>query len=301
MFIYNLGSLNIDYVYHVPHFVRPGETLASREMQIFPGGKGLNQSVALGRAGASVRHGGLINNNDKWLVDVLQHSNVDTSYIQSISSPSGHAIIQVDSSGQNSILLFAGANHSFTREYIETVLADAKKNDILLIQNEINHLELIFEIAHEKEMQIAFNPSPFDKGILDLPLSYVKWWICNEIEGNELSGKRDALDIVDSLLQKFPESNILLTLGKEGCIFKNASLFVSHPSYKVKAVDTTAAGDTFTGYFLAMIARGGEVDKALQIASFAAALAVSREGASSSIPFLEEVECKEAQYECDKR
>lgn len=289
MLVYSLGSLNIDYVYHVPHFVRPGETLASREMQIFPGGKGLNQSVALGRAGASVRHGGLINNNDKWLVNVLQQSNVDTSYIQRVSSPSGHAIIQVDSRGQNSILLFAGANHCFTCEYIESILADAKKNDILLVQNEINHLEWIFEIAHAKEMQIAFNPSPFDKGILDLPLSYVKWWICNEIEGNELSGKRNAEDIVESLLQKFPESNILLTLGIDGCIFRNNSLLLRQPSYKVKAVDTTAAGDTFTGYFFAMIAKGEEIGTALQIASLAASIAVSREGASNSIPFLEEI------------
>ncbi|MBQ8232299.1 MAG: ribokinase [Lachnospiraceae bacterium] len=289
MKIYNLGSLNIDYVYQVPHFVRPGETLASSEMQTFPGGKGLNQSVALGRAGATVIHGGFIGNNDKWLADILEASKVDIRHLQTVSMPSGHAIIQVDTNGQNCILLFAGANHCFTSKYVEQALADAENGDILLLQNEINNLEIVFEIAHAKGMQIAFNPSPFDKSLLDLPLSYVDWWLCNEIEGNELTGKEDPMDIVTDLCQRFPESNVLLTLGKEGSLFKNASKLIRQPAYKTNAVDTTAAGDTFTGYFLAMAASGKDIEQALQIASLASSIAVSREGASSSIPWLEEV------------
>lgn len=292
MKIYNLGSLNIDYVYQVPHFVRPGETLASTEMQTFPGGKGLNQSVALGRAGAAVVHGGFIGNNDKWLADVLEASKVDIRHLQMVSIPSGHAIIQVDISGQNCILLFAGANHCFTSEYVEKALADAESGDILLLQNEIIHLDMIFEIAHAKGMQIAFNPSPFDKSLLDLPLSYVDWWLCNEIEGNELTGKEDPLEIVTDLCERFPGSNVLLTLGKDGCLFKNAAKLIRQPAYRTNAVDTTAAGDTFTGYFLAMISAGKEIEQALQIASLASSIAVSREGASSSIPWLEEVSGK---------
>lgn len=289
MKIYNLGSLNIDYVYQVPHFVRPGETLSSQNMKVFPGGKGLNQSVALGRAGASVLHGGIINNNDTWLFSVLQNAGVDITRLKTADSPSGHAIIQVDSNGQNCILLYAGANHEFTRNYVEAVLSDAECGDIVLLQNEINCLDLIFEIAHAKKLHIAFNPSPFDKKLLNLPLSYVNWWICNEIEGSELTGKSDPADILSALSLMFPESNILLTLGKEGCIFKNATLSLRQSAYNVKAIDTTAAGDTFTGYFLAMIAAGKPINEALQIASYASSIAVSREGASSSIPYLNEV------------
>lgn len=203
-------------LYQVPHFVCPGETLASSEMQTFPGGKGLNQSVALGRAGATVIHGGFIGNNDKWLADILEASKVDIRHLQTVSMPSGHAIIQVDTNGQNCILLFADANHCFTLEYVEKALADAESGDILLLQNEINNLEIVFEIAHAKGMQIAFNPSPFHKSLLELPLSYVDWWLCNEIEGNELTGKEDPMDIVTDLCQRFPKSNVLLTLGKEG-------------------------------------------------------------------------------------
>ena len=290
MKIYNLCSLNIDYVYQVPHFVRPGETLSSREMNTFPGGKGLNQSVALGKAGAEVIHGGLACKNDDWLIDVLRKANVNTSRIQALDQPTGHAIIQVDENGQNCILLFPGANHLFTPQYIEKILEDAQPGDILLLQNEINCLDVIFETAHAKGMQIAFNPSPFDKKLLELPLSYVTWWILNEIEGSELTGLEDAEATLDALHDRFPESNIVLTVGKNGSYFKNSSQRMHVPAVLTKAVDTTAAGDTFTGYFLAMIAQGAEVSKALERASLAASIAVSRMGAAISIPWSSEVE-----------
>ena len=186
MKIYNLGSLNIDYVYSVPHFVRPGETLTSSKMEIFPGGKGLNQSIALARAGANVTHGGIVGNDGLFLKQLLSDSLVDVSRIKVLDKSSGHAIIQVEESGQNSILLFAGTNHCITEEYIKDFLYDSQQGDILLLQNEINGLDLIFEIAHKKGMQIAFNPSPFEGKLLELPLEYVDWWFLNEIEGSEL-------------------------------------------------------------------------------------------------------------------
>lgn len=289
MNIYNLGSLNIDYVYSVPHFVRPGETLSSTVMQVFPGGKGLNQSVALARAGSQVIHGGRIGKNGKFLVDILRDAGADVRYVEIGSESTGHAIIQVDESGQNCILLYPGANHSFTEEFIRKVLSDAQPGDILLLQNEINHLDVLFAVAAEKKLQIAFNPSPFREELLRLPLHQVKWWLCNEIEGGQLTGRQDPEEIAEAMLRRFPDSNIVLTLGKDGCIFKNRSQTVRQPIFKVKAVDTTAAGDTFTGYFLAMVAAGKTIPEALRIASRAASISVSRMGASASIPTLEEV------------
>lgn len=289
MKIYNLGSLNIDYVYQVPHFVRPSETLSSANLETFPGGKGLNQSVALGKAGADVIHGGFIGKSDEWLAKVLEEANVDVSHLGKASVPSGHAIIQVNQEGQNCIILFAGANHCFTLDYVEKVLEDAKPDDILLLQNEINDLHTIFEIAHQKGMQIALNPSPFDDTLLTLPLDYVSWWICNEIEGKELTGKTNPTEILEELFTRYPHSNILLTLGEDGCIFKNATTTIHQPACKTKVVDTTAAGDTFTGYVLAMVSAGKEVAEALQTATIASSIAVSRKGASCSIPFLDEV------------
>lgn len=289
MKIYNLGSLNIDYVYTVEHFVKAGETLSSQKMDIFPGGKGLNQSVALARAGADVVHGAVVGNDGMFLVETLRESGVNTDRIKLTDGKTGHAIIQVDRSGQNCILLYAGTNHSIDRQYAEAFLTDAEAEDILLLQNEINCLDIIFEIAHEKQMQIAFNPSPFKSDILKLPLSYVKWWFCNEVEGEELFGSNVPEEITENFIKQYPESNLILTLGKEGSLFKNAEMLVKQPIYKAEAVDTTAAGDTFTGYFITAVAKGESIENALKIASKASAVTVSRKGASVSIPCISEL------------
>ena len=289
MKIYNLGSLNIDYVYAVDHFVAAGETLSSENMTIFPGGKGLNQSVALAKAGAKVVHGAVVGDNGDFLIQTLQTAGVDVSKMKKIRGSCGHAIIQVDQKGENCILLFPGTNHCMEKVYVEEVLADAEKGDILLLQNETNGLDMIFEIAHQKQMQIAFNPSPLGRNIHTLPLNYVHWWFCNEIEGAALFGGNTPDEIAKAFLNQFPNSKLILTLGDEGSMLIDSDSCIKQPIYKVPTVDTTAAGDTFTGFFLASILAGKNVAASLEIASRAAAIAVSRAGASSSIPTMCEV------------
>ncbi len=289
MKIYNLGSLNIDYVYSVDHFVFAGETLSSHKMSVFPGGKGLNQSVALARAGAEVIHGAIIGDNGDFLIGTLSDCGVDTERIKKVDGSSGHAIIQVDKNGQNCILIFPGTNASVDGAYAEEFLHDAEKDDILLIQNEVTGLGAAMEIAHAKQMQIAFNPSPYHESIKELSLSFVKWWFCNEIEGEELFGGGEPEEIADAFRERYPESNLILTLGGNGSVFINSDSYITQPIYEVKAVDTTAAGDTFTGYFLASVIRGNDAAASLDIASKAAAITVSRLGASASVPSLDEV------------
>ena len=289
MKIYSIGSLNIDYVYSVDHFVAPGETLASDNMEIFPGGKGLNQSIALAKAGADVVHGAIIGDGGQFLADTMKASGVDTSRLKTKSAPSGHAIIQVNKGGQNCILLFAGTNHGYDAEYIEEILSDASKGDIVLLQNEINCLDVIFEAAHKKGLQIAFNPSPYKESIKELPLEYVDWWFCNEIEGEALFGSSDPEEILESFIKMYPESNLILTLGKNGSMFKNKSTKLYQPIYDAPRVDTTAAGDTFTGYFLHSVTSGKDFETALKLATKASSIAVSRKGASVSIPTADEV------------
>lgn len=293
MKIYNLGSLNIDYVYEVDHFVIEGETLSSKNMNVFSGGKGLNQSIALSRGGAYVIHGAILGVNGDLLLNTLSNSKVDISRIKQTNNQCGHAIIQVDKNGQNCILLYAGTNHSIDRQYVEEFLFDAEKDDILLLQNEINCLDIIFEIAHKKQMQIAFNPSPFNNDIKKLPLSFVNWWFCNEIEGALLFNSTDITKIKETFIEQYPNSNLILTLGKKGSVFINNNTFIEQPIYKTKTVDTTAAGDTFTGYFLASLINGKNIKYALKIASKAASITVSRKGASTSIPTLDEIDTDE--------
>lgn len=289
MRIYNLGSLNIDYVYDVDHFVSAGETLSSDKMQIFPGGKGLNQSVALARAGAEVIHGAVIGEDGGFLTEILSSAGVDTSRIETIPRRCGHAVIQVDKSGQNCILLYPGTNRCIDRRYIENFLSDAERDDILVVQNEISGLDIAFETAHRKNMRIAFNPSPFHSDIKKLPLSLVSWLFCNETEGEALFGSRDIREITERFITQIPDGDLILTLGKDGSVFKNREKFIAQPIFETKTVDTTAAGDTFLGYFLASVTKGESVERSMEIASKAASVAVSVKGAASSIPFLRDV------------
>jgi ribokinase len=285
----NVGSLNMDYVYHVDHFVRPGETIGSLGMQVFPGGKGLNQSVALARAGAQVLHAGKIGAEGKILRQILSDAGADVSLIHVGEGASGHAIIQVDQSGQNCILLYGGTNHQLDSEFINAALEKCETGDILLLQNEVNNLGLLMELAHQKGMRIAFNPSPFEESLLELPLEYVTYFLLNEIEGQAISGETDPEIIADGILRKYPGSKVVLTLGKDGVFYADADDRVRQGIFKVPVADTTAAGDTFTGYFLAGIADDLPVRENLRRASLASSIAVSRKGAAPSIPLLNEV------------
>ena len=289
MKLYNLGSLNIDYVYQVDHFVRAGETLSSESMHVFPGGKGLNQSIALAKAGVAVIHGAVVGDNGGFLLEILEQAGVETGRIKKSNGPSGHAIIQVDKTGQNCIMLYPGTNHECDKNYLEEFLCDAAENDVLLLQNEMSGLAQALEIAHEKKMQVAFNPSPFPADIGMLPTEHVKWWFCNEIEGGALVGGNTPDEIAALFVEKFPESNLILTLGEDGSMFVNRDGIIRQAAYKTRAVDTTAAGDTFSGYFLAALVGGKDAAFALDIASKASSITVSRPGASSSIPTYSEV------------
>lgn len=287
--ILSYGSLNLDYVYHVPHFVAPGETLASSGRDVNCGGKGLNQSIAAARAGAAVCHAGKIGPDGQLLADTLAASGADTSRISLSSGPSGHTIIQVDAQGQNCILLYGGSNQEITRQEVDQALKGFGPGDYLILQNEINCLDYIMEQGAKKGLSIVFNPSPIDAHISALPLHLVSLLVFNEIEGAALAGTSEEGQILDVLRSRWPSCRLLLTLGSRGCIYDDGTQRISQGVYRTKAVDTTAAGDTFTGYFVACLAAGMDAPSCLDLASRAAAIAVSRPGAAPSIPTMDEV------------
>lgn len=296
MNILSFGSLNLDKVYRVEHFVRPGETISGLSLEEHCGGKGLNQSIAIAKAGASVWHAGCVGQADGTpLLNALQESGVDISLVRQLACPTGHAIIQVDQEGQNCILLYGGANQQITTEQIDQTLAQFQPGDLLVLQNEINNLSYLMETAANRGMTIVLNPSPMNETILSLPLQHVSYFLLNEVEAQELCGEdKDETQYPQLLLERFPNSRIVLTLGSRGSIYQDAHCRIQQPCYKVQTVDTTAAGDTFTGYFLASVSQGTEVAEALKRASKAAAISVSRRGASVSIPTQAEVEAFDA-------
>ena len=290
------GSLNIDYTYKVPHFVKKGETLASERLQVFGGGKGLNQSVALAKAGTEVYHAGSIGQDGMFLLDMLKDAGANTDFVKILDTVrTGNAIIQNDKSGDNCIILYGGANQAITREQVDEVMSHFESGDYLVLQNEINELGYIVEKAHEKGMIIVLNPSPMNEKILALPLDVINYFILNEVEAAQILGKEDKGEesweqIADDLLKKFPQATIVLTMGSEGSVFKNQKETVCQSIYKVQAVDTTAAGDTFSGYFIGGILSGLSAKEAMDQASKASAIAVTRKGAAPSIPVLAEVQ-----------
>lgn len=290
MKILNFGSLNIDWVYNVDHFVRPGETLFPLSVERFCGGKGLNQSVALAKAGASVFHAGGMGSDGEFLKQRLLESNVDVSFVKTFDVPTGNAFIQVDKTGQNCIVLFGGANWEITAAYAEEVLDNFSQGDILVLQNEISALKEIVNMAYDRGLQIVLNPSPMNEKILELDLQKITYFMMNEIEGEAITGKSRPDDILDEMIKSYPKCKVVLTLGDKGAMYAEGKARLKCGSYEVTAVDTTSAGDTFTGYFIAALAKLTETEKALERASKAAALAVSVKGASNSIPIPEDVD-----------
>lgn len=289
MKVLNFGSLNLDYVYSVDHMVTPGETLASEGMNTFCGGKGLNQSIALAKAGIPVYHAGMIGEEGDVLLQVCQENGVNTQFVRKIPGKSGHTIIQVDQNGQNCIILYGGANRSITREFVDEVLGAFEEGDLLLLQNEINELDYIIDRAYEKGMMIILNPSPFDSALDACDLGKVSLFLVNEIEGWQVTGEKEPEKILEKIKELYPNAKIVLTLGGEGSVYQDSTGIYRQGIYKVKAVDTTAAGDTFTGYFISSIIDGMPVKEGLELAAKASAIAVSRPGATTSIPKREEV------------
>ena len=289
MRVLNIGSLNIDYVYSVDHIILPGETEATGSRNTFLGGKGMNQSCALAKAGVEVYHGGMIGQDGTMFLDACKEYGVHDEFIKIVDGPSGHTVIQIDKNAQNSILLYGGANQKLTTEYIDEVLSHFGSDDILLLQNEVNLLPYIVDKAYEKGMQIALNPSPFNEKLDAVDMGKISIFLLNEVEGFQVTGLQEPDAIIGKLLQMYPHAKIVLTLGKDGAVYADAEQKHFQPIFKVKAVYTTAAGDTFTGYFLAGLADGLPMEEVLRMSAKASSIAVTREGAVPSIPYRAEV------------
>lgn len=290
MKVLNFGSLNYDYVYKVDHVITPGETMDSFSMETHFGGKGLNQSIALSRAGVPVQHAGMVGEDGQGFLDLCARSGVDTSLVREVAGKSGHTIIQLDKNAQNCILLYGGSNRMITREYVDEVFSGFGEGDIVLLQNEVNEMPYIIDTAYEKGMRIVLNPSPFNDALLACDMHKISVFLLNEIEGGQISGETEPEKILDRMMEEFPEAQVVLTLGSEGVVYRDKQVSCRQGIFKVKPVDTTAAGDTFTGYFIASMMENLPIQETLRRCAKASAIAVSRMGAADSIPTAQEVE-----------
>ena len=287
--VVNFGSINIDHVYHVPSFVKPGETLSSVSLQTGLGGKGANQSVAIACAGVEVEHFGQVSKGDAWAVEKMAALGVGTANIELVDEASGHAIIQVDPNGENAIVLHGGANQTFELARLAKAIGALQSGDYLLLQNECNLLSEAFDLARQQNLKIVFNPAPMTDAVGDLAIDKVDTLIVNQVEAEAITGLTELDDIIEHLTQTAPNTTLIITLGSKGAVLvsQEKKLFAHTPAQEV--VDTTAAGDTFVGYFVAGMVDGLSDRDALDRACQAAAIAVSRPGAIDSIPLLQEL------------
>lgn len=284
MKILNFGSINKDFFYSVNDFVRPGETISSNGYNIKIGGKGLNQSVSISKAGVKVYHAGIINKEDTFIIDKLKSWKINCDNILLSNSPTGHAIIQVNKKGENSIIIHGGANHDFNLKSIKSILSKFETGDILLLQNEINNIEEIIDRAHHKKMKIIFNPAPFKNDILEYNLNKITTLILNQSEGEGLSNEKIPDKILKVLNNNFKNTEIILTLGEKGSLYSYKDELIKIRAHDVKTVDTTGAGDTFIGYYVAGFASKMNKKDNLNRASEAAALTTIKLGGAESIP-----------------
>jgi len=294
MKVLNFGSLNLDYVYQVDHFVQPGETLSALAQAVNPGGKGLNQSIALARAGAEVYHAGCLGTGGESLGRLLRDSGVDTSFLFPTEELQGNAVIQVAPSGENCILLFGGSNQCISPEQVDRTLASFSAGDYLVLQNEVNNLPLIVDRAYERGMKIVLNPSPFNDKLSAVDFSKLSWLFVNEVEAFQISGSREAEEAWQMLHRTYPRLSVLITLGSAGSVAwrteNGETENAKQDAFRVRAVDTTAAGDTFTGFFIGGLLENRPLQECMRRASMASALSVTRPGAAGSIPDRREVE-----------
>lgn len=286
MTLYNLGSINADYFYRLPHLPKPGETIAALDRTTGLGGKGANQSVAAARAGAHVIHIGAVGADGQWAIDRMRGYGVDTTHIATIDAPTAHAIITLDPSGENAIIIYPGANAEQSIDRINAALADAGPGDMLILQNETSHQAQAAQIAHARGMTVAYSAAPFDIAAVRAVLPYVSILLVNEIEAAQLEAA------LGHPLATLNVANILITKGANGADWHdlNTGEMTSVPAFKVTAIDTTGAGDTFAGYALAALALGETPAHALRLAAAASAIKVTRKGTADAIPTRAEVD-----------
>lgn len=285
MKLVNFGSLNIDRIYAVEDFVKAGETISSLKYSETLGGKGLNQSVAARRAGAELIHVGTVGKDGQIFLDVLEEEGISSAWVNKIEMESGHAIIQVTRSGENAIIVHKGANHSLDKKRINQVFAFLEEKAAVLLQNEISNVDYILKQAHDLGHYTIFNPSPITEELLDLDLSLIDLLIVNENEAKALFKRDSIAAVLEVFYDQYPEMELVITLGSRGSLYVHKDTMISQKAYLHEVIDTTAAGDTFAGYFIANKLTDAKIETCLDQASRASGLAVTRMGALPSIPF----------------
>ena len=294
-----LGSLNLDTIVTIKRIPQPGETISSADKSSAAGGKGANQAIAAVRAGAKVNFIGKVGNDDagKFMVKSLSDDNVDTSNVSKDDKVgTGSAIILLDENGQNSIVVYGGTNQEVTGEDIASAHAQIKESNFLIAQFETPQAAALeaFKFAKENGVTTILNPAPADSILPEL-LQYTDILVPNETESETLTGIKvtDEQSMLENFaaFRKMGVKNLVITVGDKGAFYANDTDHAFVPAFKVNAVDTTAAGDTFIGSLSSQLTCDlSNMETAISFAQRASSITVQGMGAIPSIPTLAQIE-----------
>jgi ribokinase len=291
-----IGSLNMDLVVNVENMPKKGQTLIGSDFKEVPGGKGANQAVAMARLGGDVTMIGKVGTDSfgQTLIDALTNDNVDTTYVHKEDGPTGVAMITVDKNAENAIVVAPGANFKVKENDIDENIDAIKNSDIVVVQLEtpLDTIKYALKIAKDLGKYTILNPAPAVK-LEDSIIENVDLLTPNETELEILSGvsincEDDILKAAKTMIEKGVKE-LIVTLGSKGSLYINKEKSMFKKSYKVEAVDTTAAGDSYTGALSVSFSKGENIEEAMDFASRVGALCVTKEGAQSSLPTLVEV------------
>lgn len=289
MSILCMGSLNFDDTYRVEHIAAPAETVSALTCERHIGGKGLNRAVALARAGASVLFAGKTGVDGEPLLCALRECGADVSRVLRDDGESGHAVIQVDSKGQNAIIVFGGANRRIDEKDADRCLCGFGAGDWIVLENEISSLAYTVKTAHEKGMKTVLNPSPVNETIRGIDPACIDLLVLNETEGEYLCGEKEPVHMIRALCGIYSGAQVVLTLGAAGSVSYDGKMMYRQKAGDTKPVDTTAAGDTYLGYLVCELAQGREIYEAMRTASAASEITITRRGAAETIPLRSEL------------
>lgn len=296
MKIFVIGSLNMDLVIKAPYLPVNGETLSGEGFMTNPGGKGANQATACGKLGGNVYMVGAVGDafGDE-LISTLNGYNVKTDFVKKIGGVSSGIAVIVVVDGDNRIILDAGANGLVDKKIIDEALENASEGDYLICQLEIplESVNYALKKGKEKGMVTVLNPAPA-KTLPEGTLSYCDYFIPNQSEAQIYTGicpedENSAKECVKKLNQ-MGVSNVIITMGTKGSMYFGGEEVIKVDSFKVNAIDTTAAGDTYVGALVTKLSEGADIKSAMTFASKAASITVTRRGAQQSIPFRKEVQ-----------